>query len=225
MSGIRIVVAAALIFIVSVAPLSGWPFGRASVVAQASTLWPFSSRTVSASNENEQRDQENRREQRENDNHDDNEDSAPPPPPRQVNVPPPPPPPPDQVSRCLQNGDSITLAMANGGVTAKVFQNNLAIELAQVDPATVPAPPGGALGGLIFRLGISGCGGGTQSTELNLGVSYAKGAAAGHDESKLALMFYDGHQWTTAPKSAADPGHNYVSASVTAPGVYALAQP
>jgi hypothetical protein len=47
--------------------------------------------------------------------------------------------------------------------------------------------------------------------------------AAGCDETRFSLMFYDGAAWTVAPKLFRDPANNHGS-SVTGLGVYALVQ-
>jgi hypothetical protein len=61
-------------------------------------------------------------------------------------------------------------------------------------------------------------------SEAIVGLTYNDLAISGRDESKFALMFYDGQQWAIAPKHFADPANNHVSSSTTRPGVYALVQ-
>ena len=233
----RYLLAAALLALLSLAPLTGWPLGQVSAHAEtmhergrsataARSSSPIDLMTVALSNENERQDQEDRRGRNQNDqdDNDDGEDWTPPPPPRGPSYNPPPPP--DQGASCLGSGGTVTITLPGGGATVKVFQDNVYAELARVDPSSVPSP-GNLVGQLVFRLTASPCGGQAFSTlpgEANLGVRYSDDAAAGRDESKLTLLFYDGQRWTSAPKQATDPPNNYVSATVSTPGVYALVQ-
>jgi hypothetical protein len=76
-------------------------------------------------------------------------------------------------------------------------------------------------------MSASPCGGAPYSVlpiEVNLAVSYSDALAAGRDESRFALMHYDGTTWTTAPKLFRDAANYHVSVSVTELGVYALVQ-
>jgi hypothetical protein len=235
--------------VLTLAPLTGLPGLGKSAYAQTThesstrtRSWWSSFYTVVASNENEQKDREDRREHGNNandNNGNDNDDDGdsndnsdccapPPPPPARNDSPPPPPAAQNQASSCLSSGGSVTLQLSDGSVTAKVFQDNLDVTLERVDPGSVSAPPGGPLGSLVFRVSASPCGGsglGSLPSEGNLGVGYRKGVAAGKDESKLKLMFWDGQRWSEAPKQVADPGANYVSATISALGVYALTAP
>jgi len=254
----RYLLAALLLLTVTFAPLSGWPNGQMSAYAQsvrdgsksAGTNWswwnPFAALTVSASNENEQKDRENRQKEGNNDNggggndnsdsnsnsnsngnnNNNNDDGGPPPPPppsnRSQSAPS------GQASGCLQNGGTVSLTLPGGLATFKAYQDNLAVDLTQVDPSSVPPPPGSLIGQLVFRLGASQCGGSGMASlpgEDNLGVGYSEDAAAGHDKSKLSLMFWDGSKWSPAPKQANDQGAKYVSATISALGTYALVQP
>jgi hypothetical protein len=246
----RYPLAAVLLLALTLAPLAGLPgFGRS---AYAQTVHESGARvrswwsglyTVAASNENEQKDREDRREHGNNANdnnsngNDDDGDSndnndccapPPPPPPAREAAPPPPPSSQNQASACLNSGGSVTLQLSDGTVTAKVFQDNLNVTLERVDPGSVSPPPGGTLGSLVFRLSAAPCGGSGLSAlpgEGNLGVGYRDSVVSGKDESKLKLMYWDGQRWTEAPKQAADPGANYVSATISALGVYALSAP
>lgn len=246
MPGTRYLMAAVLLTVLTAAPLVRWPLGQPAAYAEGMDVTggaslvrrivgPIFGRTVSASNENERKDREERRDRGNNDNHggdnnnnsddDDNEDWTPPPPPRQQAAPPPPPP--DQVGNCLSAGGSVTLDLSEGGVTAKVFQGGLYVQLNRVDPGSLPPPPGGLISPFIFRLSAAPCGGselGALPGEGNLGVSYRNRVADGRDEGRFTLVFWDGSQWSPATKVATDPGNNFVSATVTQLGVYALVQ-
>lgn len=241
----RYVMAAVLLLLMTLAPLTGWPGREVSAYAQASgeqgpaspriraRWWPLSLFTVTSSNENERKDREERQGREDNQSHDNDDDDCcapppPPPPPPQQQAPPPPPPAQNQASACLSSGGSVSLDLSDGVVTAKVFQDNLNVNLERVDPGSVQAPPGGILGSLVFRVSASPCGGsglGSLPGEGNLGVGYRRGVAAGKNESQLKLMYWDGQRWSEAPKQAADSGNNYVSATISALGVYALTAP
>jgi hypothetical protein len=238
----RYVMAAVLLILLTLAPLTGWPNRELSAYAQPSGergpssprvrahWWPLSLFIVTASNENEQKDREERQGREDNQSHDDNDDDccAPPPPPPPQQQAPPPPPPQTQASACLSSGGSVSLDLSDGVVTARVFQDNLSVSLERVDPGSVPGPPGGILGSLVFRVSASPCGGswlGSLPGEGNLGVGYRDGVAAGKDEGRLRLMYWDGQRWSEAPKQATDPGANYVSSTISALGVYALTAP
>jgi len=119
----------------------------------------------------------------------------------------------------------VSLTLPDGTVTMKVFQDNLNVDLSRVDPGSVPPPPGGIVASLVFRLGASPCGGSGLAAlpgEGNLGVAYRNRAGESGDKSKFTLMFWDGQSWVAAPKQARDPGSNYVSATITALGIYAV---
>jgi hypothetical protein len=133
----------------------------------------------------------------------------------------------DEVSQCLANGGILSYQGPNAGIAVTSFQDNLNVTLTRVNPTAQPAPPGLLVGSDLFRLSASPCGGSPYSVlpmEVNLAVSYSDALAAGRDESRFALMFYDGTTWTVAPKLYRDPASNHVSASVTGLGIYALVQ-
>ncbi|MGE3268861.1 MAG: hypothetical protein AB7P40_08955 [Chloroflexota bacterium] len=237
LSGRPILAVALFLVIVLFPPLMRWPL--AHLPAHAETLRQPARSTalshpgetvdgyvVALSNENERLEQEERR-GREDNQHEDNEndDWTPPPPLRKPA--PPPPPPPDEVEACLQNGQVVTLTLPDGGVTLRVFQDNLYVQLARIDPGSVPPPPGSLAGQLAFRVTAAPCGGSPFDTlpgAANLGISYRNRLAESLNESRLTLMRYDGQQWTVAPGSVPDPDNNYVSASITETGVYAVVQ-
>jgi len=133
----------------------------------------------------------------------------------------------DEVSQCLANGGMLVYQGPDAGIAVKSFQDNLNVTLTRVNPTSQPAPPGALVGNYVFRLSASPCGGAPYSVlplEVNLAISYSDALAAGRDESRFALMRYDGTTWTVAPKLYMDPASNHVSASVTGLGVYALVQ-
>jgi hypothetical protein len=104
------------------------------------------------------------------------------------------------------------------------------ITIRLVDPSTAPPPPGRRLGDLVFKLEARGAGGQILTVlpaEVNLSATYSDQDVAGLTERGVALYWLDPttNQWTPAPKPAADPSPNYVSASVTALGTYAVSVP
>jgi len=232
----RYLMAAALLVLVTLTPLSGWPFGQVSAYAQATheaggstaqSWWKsiFHVLTVVSSNENERKDRDDRweRNKEDQDDNEGNENWSGPPPRANLYQPPPPP---DQGARCLGTGGSLTIDLPGGGASVKVFQDNLYAELARVDPSNVPSP-GNLVGQLIVRLTVSPCGGqayGTLLNEANLGVSYRNREGVNRDEAAFTLMYFDGQTWSAAPKQANDPSNRYVSATIGASGVYALVQ-
>lgn len=236
MSGRPFLIALVLIVVVFAPPLLRLPMAYLPAHAQASrgsAADGLRVRTDGApdlygvvqSNENEKK-QERERRGREDNQHEDNEndDWTPPKPPARQ---PAPPPPPSQVQACLRNGAALTLALDDGSATVRVFQDGLSVELSKVDGGSVPPPPGAIVGDLLFRLAAASCGGSGLDQlpgAVNLGVAYRNRVGERVDESKLALMLYDGREWTVAPGNAPDPDHNYVSASVTGLGVYAVVQ-
>ena len=106
------------------------------------------------------------------------------------------------------------------------YQSNLNVELRRLDPGTLPRP---GVGETLFavRMSASPCGGQPYNelpAEVNVGMTYTDLAVTGRDESKFALMFYDGQNWSVAPKHLADQANNHVSSSTTRTGVYGLVQ-
>ena len=99
------------------------------------------------------------------------------------------------------------------------------ITLERVDPASAPATPGPRLDEIVFNLAASSCGGGSLTVlpeEVNLGIAYSD--PGGLNEANLTIARLEGGQYVTAPKLAADPPANYVSATITQPGGYIVYQ-
>jgi len=133
----------------------------------------------------------------------------------------------DEVSQCLPSGGVLVYQGPQAGIAVTSYQDNLNVTLTRVDPAAQPAPPGAIVGSYVFRMSASPCGGAPYTvlpSEVNLAISYSDTLAAGRDETRFALMRYDGTTWSTAPKLFRDAANNHVSASVTGLGVYALVQ-
>ena len=99
-----------------------------------------------------------------------------------------------------------------------------------VDPATVPPPPGTRAGDLVFRIEARDGAGAPLTTlpaEVNLAARYVDQDVASLNEQNVTLSWLNpaDNGWKPAPKLATDPSTNYVAASVTALGTYAVSVP
>ena len=104
------------------------------------------------------------------------------------------------------------------------------ITIRLVDPTPPPPPPGTLVGNLIFRLEAQDASGTPLTAlpaEVNLSVRYTDQDVAGLNKQQATLSWLDpaDTRWKPAPKLATDPSTNYVAASVTALGTYALSVP
>jgi hypothetical protein len=137
-----------------------------------------------------------------------------------------------QASGTSTGGDS-TIALAGDRVVVQVFPwmpAGVTITIRLMDPATAPPPPGTRAGNLIFRVeaqDVSGAPLTTLPAEVNLGVRYADQDVAGLNKQNATLVWLDpvDTRWKPATKPAADPSTNYLAASVTALGTYAVSVP
>jgi hypothetical protein len=129
-------------------------------------------------------------------------------------------------------GDS-TVALAGDRVVVKIFTwmpTGVTITIRFVDPGTVPPPPGTRADDLVFRIEARDGSGAVLTTlpaEVNLAVHYADQDVAGLNKQNSMLSWLDpmDTRWKAAPKLATDPATNYVAASVTALGTYAVSVP
>ena len=208
---------------------SGWPGAVAHATDGPRTRDAGHAVTLSQDNDDESDDDNDEDESDDNDNRDD-VNVVPVPVPASAPAPPPAGPSVsavDEVSQCLANGGMLVYQGPEGGIIAQSYQDNLNVTLTRVDPASQPPPPGVILSSYIFRMSAAPCGGAPYTvlpSEVNLAVSYSEELAAGRDETRLTLMYFDGMTWTVASKLYRDPDNNHVSASVTGLGVYALVQ-
>jgi hypothetical protein len=137
-----------------------------------------------------------------------------------------------EASGTSTGGDS-RIALSGDHVVVRVFPwmpAGVTITIRLVDPSTVPPPPGRRLGDLVFRVEARGAGGEALTAlpaEVNLSATYSESDVAGSNERAAILYWLDPstNTWTPAPKPANDPSTNYVSASVTALGAYAVSIP
>jgi len=130
-----------------------------------------------------------------------------------------------------QAGD-VMLVLSGGSIIVKVvpeatFTQSGWIELDDVDPATVPAPPAGAtvLDSLVWQMnGATGCDASASAQltgPVNLGIPYNVSA----NKSKLQVVYLRNGVWEEVPTSAdPDPNKPYISATVRDTGVYAVIQ-
>jgi hypothetical protein len=155
--------------------------------------------------------------------------------------PPPPPPPPGAApaasaptSMCFtagQTGD-VTLNLTGGSVTVRIvsaapLQSNTSIGLSAIDPATVPAPTGGAtlLDTMVWQMSAnSPCDGpavGTLPGAANLGIPYSVSA----NKAKLQVVFLRNGAWEEVPTTPdPDPNNPFISATIRDAGTYAVIQ-
>jgi hypothetical protein len=161
-----------------------------------------------------------------NNNGNDNHMSSPPASPRQVDAPP-------QAATCSTPGQDITFTSSDGRVSVHVFpsmaQSVKITILSPIDSASVPPPPGQKVDNLLFQVIAEGCNGGpipALAAEVNLGVHYTDTDASGMNEANFTLARLDttANQWKPAQKQANDPAGNFVSATITEMGYYAVYQ-
>jgi hypothetical protein len=86
----------------------------------------------------------------------------------------------------------------------------------------VPAPPGPAVGGTLFRLDAAPVEGGKLPGLVSVEVTYPAEAVPPADRARLTLGYLDGSEWEPVQAQDADPAGTKVSATVERPGVYAL---
>lgn len=170
-----------------------------------------------------------------NDNYDDydNDNYYAPPSPPSVSGPAPAPSSLPASRRCFAAGETgdVKLELSGGSVAIRVVSPGLPqgawIELDDVDPASVPTPPGGAtvLDSMVWRMDSgSGCDGGGAGQivgDVNLGIPYHISA----NKSKLQIVRLEGGQWVevnTVPDP--DPNNPYISSTVRNTGIYAVIQ-
>jgi hypothetical protein len=99
-----------------------------------------------------------------------------------------------------------------------------------VDPGTVAAVPGTSAGDMVFLVEARDAAGAALATlpsEINLSVRYGELDVIGLDEQFLTLSRLNpaNNQWTPAPKLARDAASNFLAASTSELGVYAVHVP
>lgn len=128
----------------------------------------------------------------------------------------------NEASASVATGGQLNMALEGATVAVRnPLPGAVQINLKRVDPGSVPAPPGGRVGSVVFDVSA---GGGAFPHAVNLGVSYSDAAAAGLNEAGLVLARLEGGQWMKVPSSVADPPSNFVSATIDQGGTYAVFQ-
>jgi hypothetical protein len=137
-----------------------------------------------------------------------------------------------QATGVSTGGDS-SVGLPGDRVVLRIFPwmpQGVSFTVRLIDPATVPAPPGTRVGSLTFQVEARDAGGSTLTAlpaEVNLSARYTDQEVFGLNESQVTLMWLDPatNQWQLAPKLTVDPSTNYVAASVTTLGAYAVCVP
>jgi hypothetical protein len=184
-------------------------------------------RKFGESNDNNRGHNDNNGNGNHNDNGNENGDGgSPPPPPKPVAAPPGPP--------CSTPGQEHAFTSNDGKIAVRVFagmSRSIRITIdKKVDASGLPPAPGQQVDDLIFRIVAEDCNGGALQSlpaEANLGVHYADGDVGSLTEANFKLSQLDAgnNQWRTVQKQAADPTANFISATITDLGTYAVSQP
>ena len=136
---------------------------------------------------------------------------------------------PTEASGTTTGGDT-RIALPGDHVLVQAFPwmpRGITITVRLLDPTTVPVLPGTRVGDLVFQMAARDATGTLLAelpAEVNLSATYGDQDIAGRNEQGVALVWLDpaDNQWKAAPKPATDPAANYVSASVTRLGSYAV---
>ena len=129
-------------------------------------------------------------------------------------------------------GQETTIALADSRIALKLFPNmprDLTITVRYVDARELPPTPGPRLGPLAFEIRAQLPDGAelpTLPAEAHLSSRYPQEEAASLDKSRLVLARLNTAtgQWEPAPKAAADPANNYVSATIIDLGTFVIYQ-
>jgi hypothetical protein len=133
----------------------------------------------------------------------------------------------------VTTGADLLLAMNGTRMTLQLFATlppGITVTVRMVDPLAYPATPGIRAGDLIFQTEAKDATGLTLTTlpsEVNLAVHYDDADVTGLNEANITLAHYDPStsQWQTAPKLMTDPPSNFMAATITDLGVYAVYVP
>ena len=130
---------------------------------------------------------------------------------------------------CTTPGRDAVFTSHDGKVALRVFGSSplpVRVVLYQVINAnSAPPPPGTYVSPLVYEVWAGRCDGTPVAAfpaEVNLGIRYSDGEAAGLDESRFVIGRLDlaTATWVPVEKQASDPPANYVSATITEPGYY-----
>jgi hypothetical protein len=128
-------------------------------------------------------------------------------------------------------GRETAIAQSGDRVVVRVFPSlnrEVTVTIRNLDPSSLPDSPGTPLSGFAFKVDVDDHGTplATLPAEVRLSAVYTDAELGKLDEQKLVLAWLDpaSGQWKEAPKMAADPRNNYISASITQTGTYELYQ-
>jgi len=129
-------------------------------------------------------------------------------------------------------GQETTIALPAGRAALKLFPNlprDLAITVRLADARDLPPTPGPRVGRLAFEILAhlpDGPALRTLPAEAHLSARYSDDDSAGLDKGRLVLARLNTAtgQWEPAPKAAADPRNNYVSATILDLGIFVIYQ-
>ena len=137
-----------------------------------------------------------------------------------------------EVTGTSTGGDAV-MALAGERVVVMMFPwmpTGVTLKIRGIDPATVSAVPGARVGSLVFRIEAQDATGKTLDrlpAEVNLSVRYTDQEVTGLSEQNVTLsqLGATDNQWKPAPKLVREATSNYVAASVTDLGTYAVHTP
>jgi hypothetical protein len=137
-----------------------------------------------------------------------------------------------EAHRRARAGRETVIFLTNDRVVVRVpAANPDDLELSiKIVPAPVESPPPGpVVGGLVFQLAADAFSDAPPERlpiEVNLSARYTDAELGTRDESRLMLSWLDpaDKTWKPAPKLAADPRNNFISATIQNLGVYAVHQ-
>ncbi|MFN8634901.1 MAG: hypothetical protein U0893_13675 [Chloroflexota bacterium] len=92
----------------------------------------------------------------------------------------------------------------------------------QIEPGSVPTPPGPILSETVFQVTTSNGDPRTLPAPLDLTVAYPAGAVPSADRGRLSLAYLDGMVWKPLPDQHAEPDATRVSATIDRAGMYVL---
>lgn len=121
------------------------------------------------------------------------------------------------------------IALPGDRVAVQVFPwmpAGVTVTVRLLDPLAVP-PPGMLVGALVFEIAAADANGialAELPAEVNLSARYTDQEIGGLSEAGVILLWRDpfDQQWKPAPKLVADAPTNYIAASVTGVGTYAV---
>ncbi len=135
--------------------------------------------------------------------------------------------------QAVTTGGDLQVVLSGDRVVVQVFStipSGITLTLRLIDPATEPAVPGTLAGDLMFRIEARDQQGAVLSllpAEVNLSIRYTDADVAGRDDAGVTLARLDpgDNRWQTASRLLVDPEGNFLAASITELGTYAVYLP